>query len=184
MSVVKNLQDSNPENWITAGCPLPTMMGVERRKGKDVPVITKALTELNGKNFIAYERARNLWKEYDCYVSPGPVQFKGVHHDKVAFLVNEPEADFFLNQAKSIAEFENKMSKVAEKPYASLSSYHLGELGKHLSKKFAPIPEFLENGDFMLTAVKQYHPEKMEQKLALEHSLPALIKTDNSNTFV
>ena len=33
MSCVKNLGDPKPENWIAAGCPLPAMMGIERRKG-------------------------------------------------------------------------------------------------------------------------------------------------------
>jgi len=34
------------------------MMGVERRKGKDVPVITKALVELEGDMFKAYAAVR------------------------------------------------------------------------------------------------------------------------------
>ena len=33
MSCIKNLVDKNPTNWVAAGCPLPTMMGLERRKG-------------------------------------------------------------------------------------------------------------------------------------------------------
>lgn len=33
MSCVNNLLDNNPQNWKAAGCPLPTMMGMERRKG-------------------------------------------------------------------------------------------------------------------------------------------------------
>jgi pyrophosphate--fructose-6-phosphate 1-phosphotransferase len=34
---------------------LVAMMNVERRKGKDVPVIKKALTELDGELFKYYE---------------------------------------------------------------------------------------------------------------------------------
>lgn len=48
MSCVKNLKDRNPKNWKAAGCPLPTMMHLERRKGKEVPVIKKALVDLEG----------------------------------------------------------------------------------------------------------------------------------------
>ena len=67
MSCVKNLKDKNPANWQAAGCPLPTMMGVERRKGKDVPVISKALVRLDGGMFKAYEAVRAKWSVLDCY---------------------------------------------------------------------------------------------------------------------
>jgi hypothetical protein len=46
MSCVKNLKERDYKKWEAAGCPLPTMMNVERRKGKDVPVIKKALVDL------------------------------------------------------------------------------------------------------------------------------------------
>lgn len=47
MSCVKNLGNPDPSQWVAAGCPLPAMMGIERRRGKDKPVITKALVELD-----------------------------------------------------------------------------------------------------------------------------------------
>ena len=58
MSCIKNLSDPNPRNWIAAGCPLPAMMGLERRKGKDKPVITKALVKLDGGMFKCWEAVR------------------------------------------------------------------------------------------------------------------------------
>jgi len=73
MSCVKNLGNPDPLKWIAAGCPLPAMMGIERRKGKDKPVITKALVELDGPMFKCYERLRNKWAILDCYQSPGPI---------------------------------------------------------------------------------------------------------------
>lgn len=73
MSCVKNLGNPDPSQWIAAGCPLPAMMGIERRKGKDKPVITKALVELDGPMFKAYEALRNKWSLLDCYQSPGPI---------------------------------------------------------------------------------------------------------------
>jgi 6-phosphofructokinase len=73
MSCIKNLQDKDPRNWIAAGCPLPTMMGLERRKGKDVPVITKALVELDSAMFKAWVAVRDRWAYLDAYVSPGPI---------------------------------------------------------------------------------------------------------------
>jgi len=73
MSCVKNLGDPNAKNWLAAGCPLPAMMGIERRKGKDKPVITKALVELDGPMFKCYETVRAKWAFLDCYQSPGPI---------------------------------------------------------------------------------------------------------------
>jgi len=48
MSCIRNLSKRNTEEWVPYGCPLPTMMHLERRKGKDVPVIEKALVRLDG----------------------------------------------------------------------------------------------------------------------------------------
>jgi diphosphate--fructose-6-phosphate 1-phosphotransferase len=90
MSYVKNLHDRDYNNWIAGGCPLPTMMNVERRKGKDVPVIKKALVELDGPIFNAYVAVRDKWSVLDCYRSPGPIQFKGPYSDAVNFLVASP----------------------------------------------------------------------------------------------
>ena len=59
MSCVKNLHDRDYRNWEAAGCPLPTMMHLERRKGKDVPVIKKALVDLEGPIFKAYAAVRD-----------------------------------------------------------------------------------------------------------------------------
>ena len=67
MSCVKNLGDPNPQNWVAAGCPLPAMMGLERRKGKDKPVITKALVKLDGAMFKCLAAVRRKWAYLDCY---------------------------------------------------------------------------------------------------------------------
>jgi diphosphate--fructose-6-phosphate 1-phosphotransferase len=75
MSCVKGVGDRDPTKWVAAGCPLPTMMNIERRKGKDVPVIKKALVELDQDMFKAFEAVREKWALLDCYRSPGPIQF-------------------------------------------------------------------------------------------------------------
>ena len=67
MSCIKNLGEHDPTKWTAAGCPLPAMMGVERRKGKDKPVITKALVELDGAMFKCYEKVREKWGYLDCF---------------------------------------------------------------------------------------------------------------------
>jgi diphosphate-dependent phosphofructokinase len=73
MSCIKNLGDPNPANWIAAGCPLPAMMGVERRHGKNKPVITKALVKLEDPMFKCFAAVRAKWAYLDCYQSPGPI---------------------------------------------------------------------------------------------------------------
>lgn len=87
MSCIKNLTDKNPINWTAAGCPLPTMMGIERRHGKDKPVISKALVRLDGGMFKALEAVREKWGVLDAYRSPGPIQFQGASSDEINFMV-------------------------------------------------------------------------------------------------
>jgi diphosphate-dependent phosphofructokinase len=43
------------------------MMGIERRHGKNKPVITKALVKLDGAMFKCYEKVRAKWAYLDCY---------------------------------------------------------------------------------------------------------------------
>ena len=50
MSCIGNLK-AEVDDWVPSGYPLVAMMNVEVRKGKNVPVIKKALTGLNGKLF-------------------------------------------------------------------------------------------------------------------------------------
>lgn len=75
ISCIKNLGDPSPKNWVPFGSPLPSMMHLERRAGKDKPVIKKALVELDGDMFKAFAAVREKWAVLDCYVSPGPQQY-------------------------------------------------------------------------------------------------------------
>lgn len=90
MSCIKNLNNKDVTKWEAAGCPLPTMMGIERRHGKDKPVISKSLVKLDGGMFKAYEAMRDKWAIYDCYLSPGPIQFEGPGSDEINFMVMPP----------------------------------------------------------------------------------------------
>jgi pyrophosphate--fructose-6-phosphate 1-phosphotransferase len=63
--------------WVAGGVPLTMMMNIERRKGKDVPVIRKCLVDLNGKPFKAFSAARARWALETEYVYPGPIQYFG-----------------------------------------------------------------------------------------------------------
>ena len=56
---------------------LTGMLCLERRKGKDKPVIRKALVELDGAPFAALKAARDGWRLAPSFEQPGPIQFEG-----------------------------------------------------------------------------------------------------------
>lgn len=76
LSSIKNLTKPAAQ-WLPGGVPLTMMMNVERRKGKEKPVIQKALVELNGGPFRALEKMRDSLVGEDGYVYPGPIQYFG-----------------------------------------------------------------------------------------------------------
>jgi pyrophosphate--fructose-6-phosphate 1-phosphotransferase len=53
------------------------MMNLERRHGKEKPVIRKALVELDGKPFQRFAACRDEWARTTSYVYPGPIQYFG-----------------------------------------------------------------------------------------------------------
>ena len=76
LSKVSNL--SKPaEEWVAGGMPITKMMNIERRNGKDKPVIRKALVELDGKPFQYFAEHRAQWAVETCYVYPGAIQYFG-----------------------------------------------------------------------------------------------------------
>ena len=76
LSCIKNLTE--PANkWMAGGVPLTMMMNMEKRHGKMKPVIQKALVELDGPVFKAFEEKREKWALNDCYVFPGAIQYFG-----------------------------------------------------------------------------------------------------------
>jgi pyrophosphate--fructose-6-phosphate 1-phosphotransferase len=76
LSSVRNLTKS-ADAWVAGGIPLTMMMNLERRHGKDKPVIKKALVELDGKPFQAFAAKRESWALNDDYHYPGPIQYFG-----------------------------------------------------------------------------------------------------------
>jgi len=76
LSKVSNL--SKPaEEWVAGGMPITKMMNIERRHGKDKPVIRKALVELDGAPFKFFAEHRAEWSVETCYVYPGAIQYWG-----------------------------------------------------------------------------------------------------------
>jgi pyrophosphate--fructose-6-phosphate 1-phosphotransferase len=76
MSSCRNISRPVAE-WIAGGIPLTMMMNMEHRHGKDVPVIKKALVELDGKPFQTFAANRKAWGEGVDFVYPGPIQYFG-----------------------------------------------------------------------------------------------------------
>lgn len=95
MAVIRHL--SRPvDYWKPAGCPITMMMNIERRKGKDVPVIKKYLVDLKGTLFKSFAKVREEWKYRDLYRSPGPIQFEGACADLVTSSLKHPSIDDLL----------------------------------------------------------------------------------------
>lgn len=76
MSSIQHLTKP-PAEWEICGIPITSLMNIETRKGKEKPVIRKALVDLNGHPFKTFERNRSKWAIDDHYAYPGPIQFDG-----------------------------------------------------------------------------------------------------------
>ena len=76
ISSVRNLI-SPADQWIAGGIPLTMMMNLEQRHGSKKPVIRKALVDLNGEPFKAFEVMRDIWSVKTSYIYPGAVQYYG-----------------------------------------------------------------------------------------------------------
>ena len=76
MSCVRKLT-AGVDSWIAGGIPTTMMMNIERRHGKDKPVIQKALVDLNGKPFKYFAKHRASWAKNEDYSYPGPIQYFG-----------------------------------------------------------------------------------------------------------
>ena len=73
ISSVLNL-DAPVSQWTCSGVPLTALMNLERRHGKDKPVIKKALVELKSLPFLTFAEHRDDWAHFDRYRSAGPIQ--------------------------------------------------------------------------------------------------------------
>ena len=83
ISSVTNLS-APVEHWSCGGAPLVRMMNVERRHGKDKPVIKKALVDLTGLPYRTLVDNRVKWAREDCYRCPGPIQLDTTGRQKKA----------------------------------------------------------------------------------------------------
>jgi pyrophosphate--fructose-6-phosphate 1-phosphotransferase len=68
---------SGPTAWRASAVALTSLLRMETRQGRSVPVIGKALVETSGAAFQAFARARERWAVEDAYVYPGAIQYFG-----------------------------------------------------------------------------------------------------------
>lgn len=181
MSCVRNLGDRNPKNWIAAGCPLPTMMHLERRKGKEVPVIKKALVDLEGQLFKSYVAVRDKWAELDCFRSPGPIQFSGPASDQVCFLVKPPAIEDLLKETLEHEQFEQSRTRAS---HFHRHFTNLSELAKARIEEQPPIPETLTQESYALAAIKKYKPFSQLVKVKIDEQFPILQNIVEGTYFV
>jgi len=66
-----------PARWTLKAVPIVQLMRFETRKGKEKPVIQKALVDLQSKPYLEFAAMRKAWEMDDCYRYPGPIQFFG-----------------------------------------------------------------------------------------------------------
>lgn len=63
--------------WQPIGIPIASMMTMEKRHGKEKPVIKKALVDLAAPPFDSFAANRNRWALQNEYIFPGPIQYFG-----------------------------------------------------------------------------------------------------------
>jgi pyrophosphate--fructose-6-phosphate 1-phosphotransferase len=76
LSSVRNLS-APADQWIAGGVPLTMMMNMEQRHGSKKPVIRKALVELAGAPFKAFDEVRDTWAVKTNFLFPGAIQYFG-----------------------------------------------------------------------------------------------------------
>lgn len=164
-------------DWRPAGVPLVSMMGVERRHGENVPVITKALTELDSPCFLQYEKVRNHWAVNDCFRCPGSIQFAGVGEDRKNFLV-KPPTDEEINSPADEA--------YANGSYAPKHSHNMCDLQLARTEDEVPMPAIFANG---LRGVRpefgdRLEPATEEARGKVEQQLPNVWDSKHASKFV
>lgn len=119
MAVARGLTRPAAE-WEAAGWPLQSMMTIERRKGKDAPVIKKYLVELDKPLLKMFASAREQWKTGDFYRNPGPIQFKGPSANVTNYHITPPtEQDLLPPVPFNVESLKNRYNFIKSEAYLS-----------------------------------------------------------------
>jgi 6-phosphofructokinase 1 len=177
MSVVRGLYENSPNKWIAAGCPLMTMMNVERRKGKDVPVIKKALVEIDGDMFKFYSKVRRTWALNDAYITPGPIQYEGPCAVSCPYLVKVPSI-----KDLNLSFYEN-VSRQKNTPYAPKLENNFSKLSKYLINEPNELPTILKSGEYKVKLTTQLKPLTEEARQSCKKYFKNLFTNKNSKYY-
>ena len=168
MSCVRGLE-REPEEWEAGGFPLVTMMNLERRDGKDNPVIKKALVELDGKLFKLYEQKRKQWALGDYFNIQGPIQYE--FPNPRPYLAVTPTEKDFDESSKESGIFES---------FAPVHEYNLNPLTHSLSKEESETPETLNHPSIQIIESASINFNSKEQKIAIQEEYPFLSNVEES----
>ena len=113
MAQVRNLAEP-AANWEAGGVPLASMMAIERRHGKDVAVIRKALVDTAGKPFLTFAARREGWARENDYQYPGPIQYFGP-----AEVSDRVNVTLVLEKGETIVEIINHVKVLKESRFFS-----------------------------------------------------------------
>lgn len=113
MAQVRNLAEP-AANWEAGGVPLSGMMAIERRHGRDVPVIKKCLVDTGGKPFLAFAARREAWALENYYQYPGPIQYFGP-----AEVCDRANLTLVLEKSETIVEIINHVEVLQESRFFS-----------------------------------------------------------------
>ena len=145
MSIIRGLSQSDPQKWVPAGCPLMTMMDMERRKGKSVCVIKKALLDMNDERFKYYAKVRDTWALNDCYRNPGPIQYEGPLSVACSYLVKPP--DHTKVNVEEFCKNEQEFPSIFF-PWAPKSKTNISPLSDVLMNLEILLPKLISNGSY------------------------------------
>lgn len=102
-----------------------TMMNIEHRKGHDVPVIKKALVELEGDLFKLFEKKREDWSLGDYFNMVGPIQYE-FPTPKPYLAVAPTEKELYIE-----SKYDERLT---ENSFTSIHDYNFNNLTYQLSQ--------------------------------------------------
>lgn len=118
------------------------MMDLEVRKGKNVPVITKALVDLNGPLFGMFKNERAKWARDDYFNSQGPIQFE--FPCTSPFLAVPPTFETLYYRGGTPVNYGTPS------PYAKIFDYNMNPLTLELTKINPCCPDILNKSHRLL----------------------------------
>lgn len=143
------------------------MMNIEHRKGKDVPVIKKALVELQGPLFTLYASKRDEWALGDFFNLVASSQYE--FPEAKPYLAVPPTAEqLYIAGEQTVYEEENK-------PFAVINNRNLNNLTAAVTKDTIHFPQILNNSPSLIFSQELKFKTK-ELKVAIERDYPFISK--------